>query len=121
MAVIERLVHQLAEFPGVQGCALVDAETGMAWHHAGRMPDMDQVGEAAIEFWRVHKRLAAHFRDFGQLHSSAHSFATCVIALFPCSQEPALVLVCVADKGRAIDWAAWGKKMPALKQALAAA
>ncbi|SFC05465.1 hypothetical protein SAMN05216344_10818 [Polaromonas sp. OV174] len=118
MTTVEAFIYQLAAFPGVEGCALVDADTGMAWHHAGSMPDMEQIGEASIEFWRVHKRLSSHFRDFGNFNSSAHSFANRVIALFPCSREPALVLVCVATKGN-IDWVRWGEKLAGLKHALA--
>ncbi len=117
MSGIEPLILQLSRSPGVAGCALVDADTGMVWHHAGSMPDIEQIGEAAIEFWRVHKRLASNFRDFGTLNSSAHSFDNRVIALFPCCREPALVLICVATK-TAIDWHKFRENLALLKQAL---
>ena len=119
MKKIKSIIEKLALFDGIQGCALVEVGSGMAWHYAGSMPGIEKLGEVAIEFWRVHTRLADHFDQLGALNSSAHSFAEHVIALFPCSHEPALVLVCVARKGH-IDWTGWGKQVTELKQALAA-
>lgn len=111
------LVEQLARFPGVNGCALVDADTGMVWFHAGQQA-MDQVGEAAIEFWRIEMRLARHFSAMGRLQSAAYSFANNVIALFPCAQKPPLVLVCVAAK-QGMAWPDWGRRVAELQQVLA--
>jgi hypothetical protein len=113
------LLQRLAEFPGIEACALVDADTGMSWHHAGRLQDMDRVGEAAVEFWRVHGRLATHFKDFGGLNSAAYAFAHRVVALFPCLEAPPLVLVCVAHKDN-MAWGEWAAHVMALKKALAA-
>lgn len=115
---VDLLVEKLGHFSGVKGCALIEVDTGMAWHCAGAIPGIEKIGEVAIEFWRVHTRLSAHFDQFGAFNSSAHSFANQVIALFPCSKEPALVLVCVADKS-GVDWAQWGKGVNELKLALA--
>ncbi|MCJ0762970.1 hypothetical protein [Variovorax terrae] len=114
------LLQRLAEFPGLDACALVDADTGMTWHHAGRLHDMDRIGEVAVEFWRVHGRLAMHFKDFGGLNSAAYAFAHRVVALFPCSEAPPLVLVCVAQK-KNVAWSEWAPHVLALRQALAAA
>lgn len=114
---IKTLVEQLANFPGVHGCALVDADTGMSWHQAGALADIELIGEAAVEFWRVQRRLPACLQDFGPLRSSAHSFDDRVIAIFPCSQAPELVLVCVAAK-QAMDWAKWGESLLLLKKEL---
>jgi hypothetical protein len=119
MPAIAALVQELADFPGVQGCALVEAESGMVWHHAGQLPDIEHIGEAAIEFWRVHQRLSIQLTSLGGLKSAAYSFADHVVALFPCGQEPARVLICVAAKN-GVAWNEWGLKVPALRQALAA-
>lgn len=114
---VAALVHELAAFAGVEGCSLVEADTGMVWHCAGNLPDIESVSEAAIEFWRIQGRLSAQLSTLGSLKSAAYSFSERVIALFPCSEEPALVLVCVAAK-RGMDWNAWSVKVLALRRAL---
>src|SRR6476469_3669200 len=117
IANIEALVQQLAEFDGVDGCALVEADTGMAWHCAGCLPDIESVSEAAIEFWRIQGRLSTRLSTLGSLKSAAYSFSERVVALFPCSTEPALVLVCVAAK-KDMDWNAWSQKVVQLRKTL---
>lgn len=112
-------LQALADFPGIDGCALVETATGMAWHVAGNYPDLERIGEAAIEFWRIQHRLSAHLTTLGALKSAAYSFSNRVVALFPCSEEPGLVLVCVADKGH-VAWQPWGDKVQVLRQLLAA-
>lgn len=115
--VVARL-QELAEFPGIDGCALVETATGMAWHVAGRYPELERIGEAAIEFWRVQDRLSAHLSTLGTLRSAAYSFSNRVVALFPCSDKAGLVLVCVAAKGD-VGWQAWSVKVEALRRVLA--
>ena len=114
------IVHlqALADFPGIDGCALVESATGMAWHVAGNYPELERIGEAAIEFWRVQNRLSTHLMTLGTLKSAAYSFSNRVVALFPCSDQAGLVLVCVAAKGD-VGWQAWSVKVEALRQVLA--
>ncbi len=112
-------VEHLADYPSVQGCALVDAETGMVWYHAGALADIEQIGEAAIEFWRLQNRLSAQLGNMGALQSTAHSFEHCVVALFPCHDKPVLVLVCVASK-QGMAWAPWSERIVDLRRALRA-
>jgi hypothetical protein len=111
-------LQELAEFPGIDGCALVETATGMAWHVAGHYPELERIGEAAIEFWRVQERLSAHLNTLGTLKSAAYSFSNRVVALFPCSDKAGLVLVCIAAKGD-VGWQAWGVKVEALRLVLA--
>ena len=111
-------LQALADFPGIDGCALVETATGMVWHQAGRYPELERIGEAAIEFWRIQDRLTAHLSTLGLLQSAAYSFSNRVVALFPCSQEAGLVLVCVAAKGN-VGWQAWSIKVEALRRVLA--
>jgi hypothetical protein len=118
MPAIAALVQELTHFPGVQGCALVEAESGMVWHHAGQLPDIEHIGEAAVEFWRVHQRLSIQLATLGGLKSAAYSFADHVVALFPCGHEPARVLICVAAKN-GVAWNEWGAKVLVLRQLLA--
>jgi hypothetical protein len=111
-------LQTLADFPGIDGCALVETDTGMAWHVAGHYPELERIGEAAIEFWRIQHRLSAHLTTLGPLKSAAYSFSNRVVALFPCCDEPGLVLVCVAAKGP-VAWPAWGQRVEAFRQVVA--
>ena len=111
-------LQALAEFPGIDGCALVETATGMVWHVAGSYPELERIGEAAIEFWRIQNRLTDHLSTLGTLKSAAYSFSNRVVALFPCNDEAGLVLVCVAAKG-AVGWQDWGVKVEALRSVLA--
>lgn len=113
----ESIVHDLARFPGVDGCALVEIDSGMVWYHAGSVPDVDRIAEASIEFWRTPIRLSSSFSSMGPLQSTAYSFAEHVVSLFPCSKKPPLVLICIAQKGKVV-WREWGLDVQALKQAL---
>ena len=110
-------LQALADFPGIDGCALVEIATGMVWHAAGNYPELERIGEAAIEFWRIQDRLTAHLSSLGTLKSAAYSFSNRVVALFPCSEKAGLVLVCVAAKGN-VGWQAWSTKAGALHRVL---
>jgi hypothetical protein len=116
---VEFLIRDLSAYPGVEGCALVDAGSGMVWFHGGAMPGIVQLAEAAIEFWRVQGRLAGHFSEFGPLQSAAYAFRDKVVALFPCAERPPLVLVCVARKD--VSWPEWGRQVAVVKKVLAEA
>lgn len=113
----ESIVHDLAQFPGVVGCALVETDSGMVWYHAGTVPDVDRIAEASIEFWRTPIRLSSSFSSMGSLQSTAYSFSKRVVSLFPCSDQPPLVLICIAQKGK-VMWSEWGLEVQALKKAL---
>ena len=113
----EAVINDLAGFPGMDGCALVETDTGMTWFHAGNTADIDRVAEAAIEFWRIQMRLSEHFTAMGPLQSAAYSFSQRVVALFPCSEQPPLVLVCIAHKTN-VSWAEWGQRVAKLKHVL---
>lgn len=114
---MQALMEQLASYPGVHGCALVDADNGMVWFHAGVLPDMERIGEASVEFWRMQGRLAPYFSALGPLQSVAYSFHGHMVTLLPCSARLPLVLVCVARKP-GMDWQGWGLHVNELRAAL---
>lgn len=114
---VQQLLAGLAAYPGIRGCALADAGSGMVWFHAGELQDMESTAEAAIELWRVQLRHPARFAGFGAPQSAAFSFSSAVVSLFPCTGS-GLVLVCIAAKG-AVDWAGWGERVQELKTHLA--
>ncbi|MBX3655096.1 MAG: hypothetical protein KIS62_06540 [Ramlibacter sp.] len=114
---VEDIVQELAGFPGMDGCALVEAESGMVWYYAGTFPDIDRIAEASIEFWRVQQRLSANFSSMGPLQSAAYAFSQRIVALFPCGEKPPLVLICIAQKAD-VSWHEWGVHVVRLKKAL---
>lgn len=116
-AIVVTHLQELADFPGIDGCAMVEIATGMVWHAAGKYPELERIGEAAIEFWRIQHRLTAHLSALGELKSAAYSFSNRVVALFPCNEEAGLVLVCVAAKGN-VDWQNWGVMVEQLRRVL---
>jgi hypothetical protein len=94
----------LARVRGVLGCALVEGHTGMVIHHAGDLPDIVQIGEAAVEFWRLYVRLNNYFSsDFGPLEQQACFFKHRALALLPWPRIQGAVLVCVGSKA-GVDW-----------------
>ena len=115
---IHAAMRELSAFPGVVGCAVVDAATGMSWYHAGVLPQLERFGEAAVEFWRVQVRLGSYFAELGPPQSAAFSFSDSVVALFPCCTDPALVLVCVTNR-KDVQWGLWAQPVASLKQHLA--
>ena len=117
-AAINAQLQTLASYPGIDGYALVEIATGMAWHFAGASPEIERIGEAAIEFWRIRDRLALQLTSLGSLQSAAYSFSNRVVALFPCCEDPGLVLVCIAAKGD-VAWAPWGVQVEELRRLLA--
>jgi hypothetical protein len=117
MQTIADILHGLAAFKGMQGCALVEADTGMVWHYAGKMNDMERVGEAAVEFWRTQNKVATQLGMMGALKFASYNYPQRVINLIPCDEERGLILVCVAaSPGTA--WGEWIKEVAQLRQAL---
>jgi len=60
--------------PGIVGCALVDANTGLVWHARARngVANADRLWEAAVDYWRLHDRQSLHFAyaaALGQRHA----------------------------------------------------
>lgn len=111
-------IRDMASFAGLDGCALVESETGMVWHYGGSIPGMERLGEAAIEFWRVQMRLSTELSVVGAPRFAAYSFVNRTVMLYPCSNEEDLILICVAAR-RGLDWAAWGLQVQNFKRDLA--
>ncbi|TAG26929.1 MAG: hypothetical protein EAZ37_07250 [Burkholderiales bacterium] len=114
---IRAQLQELARAPAVQGCALVEVISGMVWHSAGPWEHMEQQAEAAVEFWRIQDRQAAHFEHLGNLRSSIYFFSAGSVALMPCPGRTPLVLVCIADRV-GMDWGQWMQQLKPLHQLL---
>lgn len=105
-APLEAILDELmGRYPGVRGCALVEAASGLVWT---RRPEVDSHGiwEAAVEHWRLQQRLAQHFGALGASHAIVIYHGDAKFALLPCLRDPDVLLVCLAEHGN-VDWHAW--------------
>ncbi|MEO8058747.1 MAG: hypothetical protein ABI671_10500 [Burkholderiales bacterium] len=112
-------LDRMAAEPGISGCALVDTDTGMIWQLSSGARASEPVWEAAVDYWRLHKRQESHFADLGALHVAVMYHATGALVLLPCCAEPELLLV-AHGKHAGVNWRAWqtmvrdlGKKISA--------
>lgn len=112
------LLDQLANYPAVQGCALVEIETGMVWKHAGHLPQVESFAEAAVEVWRVQMRNQQQLAHLGAQRSSICYFANGSMALLPCPGQVPLLLVCIAER-TGMNWAGWMSQIKPLFDQLA--
>lgn len=112
-------IQEMARSSGIDGCALVERDTGMVWHYGGSMPEMERIGETAIEFWRVQTRLSSQLSVVGALRFAAYSFANRTVMLYPSSNDEDLILICVAAR-QGVDWTQWGLEVQRFRRDLAA-
>ena len=109
----------MARYPGVRGCALVDAASGLVWH---RHPDADASGlwEAAVDHWRLQQRLSSHFGELGPVQAIVLHHSDLKLTLLPCLRDPDVLLVCLAEHDN-VDWAGWQRDTRQLAGRLRAA
>ncbi len=98
----------IAALPGFAGCALVEIEAGMVWHHAGQIDGVQTFAEAASDYWRMYQRLARQFKDLGDLKASAMVHSRGRLTLLPCGNG--MLLVALTRHQIDIDWATWQTK-----------
>ena len=114
---LSEALQSMAAMDGMEGCALVDAETGMAWQSAGHIEHVALVAEAASDYWRLYQRSRQHFQHLGALRAQVLMHAGGRITIVACGPGTLLVLL-TPDQDR-LDWQAWKDKTKAL-QALVA-
>ncbi len=96
----------MARLPGVNGCALVEIDAGMVWHHAGQIEGVQTFAEAASDYWRLYGRLAGQFQGLGELRASIMMHAHGRITLLPCGGGMLLVSLTAGQKP-GLDWTQW--------------
>ena len=104
----------MAQLPGVNGCALVEIDAGMVWHHAGQIEGVQTFAEAASDYWRLYGRLAGQFEDLGELRASVMMHARGRITLLPCGSG--MLLVALTRAKSRLDWTLWQDKARQLAQ-----
>lgn len=100
---LDRAVGALARRPGLRGCALVEAGSGMVWTAHGELARHTSLWEAASDHWRLHGRHAAHFASLGEFVAVALIHVEGLVALFRCATDPDLLFVAVGQH-RTVDW-----------------
>lgn len=98
-------LEAMAAQPGLEGCALVEIEAGMVWHHAGQIDGVQTLAEAASDYWRLYQRLSHQFQDLGDLRASVMMHARGRITLLPCGAG--MLLVTLTRQKAEIDWQRW--------------
>lgn len=98
-------LDRIAAHPGVVGCALVDAHTGLVWDRRAATPDAERVWEAAVDYWRLHERQKLHFAGLGTLGAAVMYHSGGVLAVLPCCSDPGVLLV-AQGRHRGVDWIA---------------
>jgi len=104
MRVGEELERMLAH-PGIKGCALVDAQTGLVWGSRATAGHADRIWEAAVDYWRLHDRQKLHFAGLGTLGAAVMYHTGGVLAVFPCCSDPEVLLVAHGEHS-GVDWIA---------------
>lgn len=102
-------VAKLAAFRGITGCSLVDAGSGLVLESAGEFPDVANLSEAAVEFWRVHARQSHYFKALGELDVIMMAFKNGWLGVTSCAGDPSLLVVAVT-RTQAVDWQGWLKQ-----------
>lgn len=101
----DRLADELARMAtisGITGCALVEIEAGMVWCTGGRVPDVQNIAEAASDYWRLYLRSARHFASLGNLRGSLMWHEQGQLVLLPCGDG--VLLVALAQGNGSVDW-----------------
>ena len=106
---VARRLNDLMDQPGITGCALVDTDTGLIWLSSGQVPD-DRIWEAAVSYWRLHRRQHAEFAGLGPLGAAVLYHERGVLAVLPCCSDPDILMVSLGAQ-RGVDWLAWQKRV----------
>jgi hypothetical protein len=111
-------LEQVALMPGLQGCALVEIDAGMAWHAAGSIVDVQKIAEASSDYWRLYQRQKVHFEHLGELRAQVMMHLEVRITMLPCG--PGMLLIALSREQDRVDWAQLQSRTQALKQLVAA-
>jgi hypothetical protein len=98
-------LDRMAAHPGIVGCALVDAHTGLVWDSRAGAVNAQHMWEAAVDYWRLHDRQKLHFAGLGTLGAAVMYHSGGVLAVFPCCSDPDVLFV-AHGQHHGVDWIA---------------
>jgi hypothetical protein len=106
-------LDRMALQPGLEGCALVEAGTGLVWSASGISASDERVWEAAVDYWRLYQRQKAQFTGLGPLGAAAMYHTAGMLVVLPCCADPEVLLVLHGGHG-VVDWVALQRMARAL-------
>lgn len=107
-------LEQMDRLPGLQGCALVEIDTGMVWHAAGDSEDVQKIAEASSDYWRLYQRQRAHFEHLGELQAQVMMHREVRITMLPCGQG--MLLIALSREHDRVNWAELQSQAQGLRQ-----
>jgi hypothetical protein len=113
--IIQEELASLAAEPGVQACALVEASSGFVWHAAGHVTVAAPLWEAAIDYWRLHRRMSGHFSALGELGAAVMYHQLAMLVVLPCATQEELLVVCIASH-QSVAWRPWQQRVVQMGQ-----
>jgi len=108
-------LQALATEVGVDGCALVDMQSGMVLHAVGADIYDEQMWEAGLSYWRQHERQADIFAMLGPIGGIVLHHPGGMVVIFPL-REPGLLAVAVGQQ-KQVDWITWQRRLASLSEA----
>jgi hypothetical protein len=107
---IKAELKALADQPGVLACALVEGSSGLVWHATGGVAVAQPLWEAAIDYWRLHRRMSTHFQALGDLGAAVMYHLHAMLVILPCAEQGELLVVCIASH-RSVQWREWQQRV----------
>jgi hypothetical protein len=101
--IIACALKRVASAPGIRACALVDGASGMIWQTSGDGEGMDELWEAAVDYWRLYARQQSSFAPIGEMRAAVLHHLKGVLSILPCRGDSQLVVVCLASH-QGVDW-----------------
>lgn len=102
---LREALEAMAQSPNITGCALVEVVNGMVWHSAGDVPQLEQLGEAMSDYWRLSQRLQPCFAEIGPLKIGVFLHESGRVTTVPCGEG--MIMVAISGHASEIDWAQW--------------
>ncbi|MEP6501776.1 MAG: hypothetical protein ABJD97_00470 [Betaproteobacteria bacterium] len=102
---IQADLARMALQPGIAGCALVEARTGLVWHASGQSAQAERVWEAAVDYWRLYERQKTQFTALGPLGAAVMYHTEAMLVVLPCCADPDVLLILHGEHG-VVDWIA---------------
>lgn len=109
--ILSETLQALAGTRGLRGCAAVEPESGLVLTRVGEGDD--RLWEAAVDYWRMYRRLEDYFQPLGPLGAAVMYHHGGVLAVLPCAADPPLLVVCLGEH-RAVDWTLVQRQIQAL-------
>ena len=114
--VLRDALSTMARVSGLDGCALVEVDTGMVWAASGQQSQLQHIAEVSSDYWRLYQRQRHHFTDLGPLRAQVIMHATGRITMLPCTDG--MLLIAISRESESVNWTVWQERVHAIKRLL---